>query len=594
MMAAVVIDGQGRIVSCKLDTVQSNMAFSKEGKVVMQDSFATKKELGDDYGMRAASSIGKEWYEQAEAFEQYVLGKTAKEIAGIAVNESGKAADADLSAGVTVYLGNFQNVVIKAIQNAQEIGTQEGDRLGLAAVTDMHKSKDAAADADGQCQAYSTYMAVTVDEAGVITGCVIDASQGTVKFDTTGTITSDLTAEIKTKRELGEAYGMKSVSPIGKEWFEQADAMEDYITGKTLEQVKEIAVTEGGVPAEEDLSAGVTIAIGDFQKAAEKAVADANEAEAMAGAHVYEGGLRTGFAAVHRLNKSKDAGESDGTAQVNTTVAAVVIDGEGRVVECKLDTLQSAMAFTKEGKVVMQDSFATKKELGENYGMRAASGIGKEWYEQAEAFEQYVTGKTAGEILGIAVNESGKPVDEDLSAGVTVAIGDYQQVVAAAIGNAAEIGTQEGDQLGIGIVSDMHKSKDAAADADGQCQAYTTYAVLTMGADGTITSCILDASQGTVKFDTAGVITSDLDQPVKTKRELGDAYGMRAASAIGKEWFEQADAMEDYITGKTLDQVMGIAITEGGIPTEEDLSAGVTMAIGDFQKAVERAAKDAQ
>ena len=60
-------------------------------------------------------SIGKEWNEQAAGFAAYVTGKTVSEVAGIAVTESGSAADADLAASVTVGIGDFQALIAKAI-----------------------------------------------------------------------------------------------------------------------------------------------------------------------------------------------------------------------------------------------------------------------------------------------------------------------------------------------------------------------------------------------------------------------------------------------------------------------------------------------
>ena len=101
-----------------------------------------------------------------------------------------------------------------------------------------------------------------------------------------------------------------------------------------------------------------------------------------------------------------------------------------------------------------------------------------------------------------------------------------------------------GDKLGVGIITNMNKSKDAEADKEGQCQAYSTYVAVTTDSDGTITAAVIDSTQGTVKFDAQGKITSDLTTGVKTKRQLGDEYGMRAASGIGKEWYEQAANME--------------------------------------------------
>ena len=201
-----------------------------------------------------------------------------------------------------------------------------------------------------------------------------------------------------------------------------------------------------------------------------------------------EDGFRLGMAVVSSMGSSKAAGEADGVAQVDSVAAAVVIDKDGKIVSCKLDTAQTKMGFTAEGKVVMSQDFQTKKELGEKYGMKAASGIGKEWYEQAKAMEEYAIGKTAEEIKGIAVDESTKPTDADLLAGVTIKIGSYKEAIAEAAENATAQGVQEKDKLGLGIITNMDKSKDAEADADGQCQAYSTYVAVATDGVGKITA----------------------------------------------------------------------------------------------------------
>ncbi|MEG0566560.1 MAG: hypothetical protein RR590_10125 [Hungatella sp.] len=306
------------------------------------------------------------------------------------------------------------------------------------------------------------------------------------------------------------------------------------------------------------------------------------------------GGLKTGMAVITSLKSSKDAGDKDGKAQADSTVVALVLDADGKIVSCSIDDAQSKMGFTKEGKVVMTDAFKTKRESKEEYGMKAASGIGKEWYEQADAMEQYVIGKTAEEVAGIAMDADTKPTDADLTAGVTIKMGDYIAAITEAANNAKEIGTQPGDKLGLGIVTNMEKSKDAASDKDGQCQAYSTYTAVTMGADGKITAALIDSTQGTVKFDTTGKITTDLTVGVKTKKQLGADYGMKAASGIGKEWDEQAAAMETYLVGKTIEEVSGIAIDEDTKPKDADLAASVTISIGDFQATVAKAAANAK
>ena len=162
--------------------------------------------------------------------------------------------------------------------------------------------------------------------------------------------------------------------------------------------------------------------------AQETATAEETEAETEA-KEAFAGGYRTGLAVVSSMGSSKDAGDGDGLAQVDSVAAAVVIDGDGKIVSCKLDTAQNKMGFTTEGKVVKTEEFKTKKELKDDYGMKAASGIGKEWYEQAAGFCQYVTGKSADDVAGLAVNGEGKAADADLAAAVTLSLGDFQAVV---------------------------------------------------------------------------------------------------------------------------------------------------------------------
>ena len=65
--------------------------------------------------MKAWGGAKYEWNEQAAAFAQYATGKTAADIAGIAVSE-GKATDTDLASTVTIAIGGFQAIIEKAAQ----------------------------------------------------------------------------------------------------------------------------------------------------------------------------------------------------------------------------------------------------------------------------------------------------------------------------------------------------------------------------------------------------------------------------------------------------------------------------------------------
>jgi hypothetical protein len=276
-VAAVTVGADGKILDCKIDAAQTKINFSKEGKLTtdLTAALKSKQELGTDYGMKSQSGIKKEWNEQADAFAKYCVGKTLDQVKGIAVSDQGTANDADLASSVTIHIGDFINVVSKAVANAQDLGGKAGDKLGLAVNTTIDKSTDAAADTEGLAEAYSYYTAVTVDSSKKITSCAIDASISDVKFSTQGAITSDVNAELQTKQELKDSYGMKKASKIGKEWYEQANAFAKYVTGKTIDQVKGIAVSAEGGPSDADLASSVTVHVAPFTGVIDKAVTNA-------------------------------------------------------------------------------------------------------------------------------------------------------------------------------------------------------------------------------------------------------------------------------------------------------------------------------
>ncbi|MBR6800868.1 MAG: hypothetical protein IKM61_03870 [Eubacteriaceae bacterium] len=218
--------------------------------------------------------------------------------------------------------------------------------------------------------------------------------------------------------------------------------------------------------------------------------------------------------------------------------------------------------------------------------MNKASSIGKDWHEQAQALADYVTGKTLAEVKGIKI-EGGKAADNDLKAGVTMSIAGYIPAIEKAVNNATDLGAKKGDVVKLESVTNIAKSAHATAEKDGTAQVYTTVGAFTVNGE-TITSSVIDAVQANISISAEGKITSDLKGEVKTKNELGTAYGMNKASSIGKDWFEQAANFAKYITGKTITDAAGIAVDESGKATDADLKAGVTLSIGDFKALVEK------
>ena len=304
---------------------------------------------------------------------------------------------------------------------------------------------------------------------------------------------------------------------------------------------------------------------------------------------VLEGELKTGLAIIANAADSENAVK----AKYDVTIAAVTVDANGVIADCVIDSIGTEVAFDAAGAVTsdLTAAIPTKTELGDDYNMVAYGGAVAEWYQQADALAQFAIGKTVEELKSGAIDETGKaPAGTDLATTATIYLGGYVSAIEAAVANAQNLGAQAGDELKLTVVSDISGSKSADAENAGLAQLYTSVAALTMNGD-VITSCLLDAVQAKVEFDTTGTITTDLTAAIQTKNELGENYGMVAWGGAIAEWNEQAASFAAYITGKTPADVAGIAVDEKTAPTEADLVSSVTIKIGTFQELIAKAAQ---
>ena len=148
--------------------------------------------------------------------------------------------------------------------------------------------------------------------------------------------------------------------------------------------------------------------------------------------------VKTGVGVVTSTMKSKPAtAEAAGTAQVDTIIAAVSVDKDGKIISADIDSAQTKVGFDAAGQLAAEGSadVPTKTDLGADYGMKKNSGIGKEWDEQIAEFEKWLVGKTSAQVSGLAVTD-GKTTDADLTSKVTITVTDYQAAVVEAIANA--------------------------------------------------------------------------------------------------------------------------------------------------------------
>ena len=269
-----------------------------------------------------------------------------------------------------------------------------------------------------------------------------------------------------------------------------------------------------------------------------------------------------------------------------------MVGADGKIVSCKIDAIQIAGKVDATGKLLTDVSteFKTKKELKEGYNMKGASAIGKEWYEQAEAFEAWCKGKTLDDIKNMGLKD-GYPTDGTLTTGCTIKVNCIQQAVVRAIEGATWTGASANDTLGLGLVGELTSAANAAdtETKTGKVQAYANFAAVAQNADGKITCAVIDSVQANSTWDATGKLTHDLTKEPTTKYNLKEGYNMKPASKIQKEWYEQIDVFKSFIVGKTASEVSAIAVDEKGYPTDKTLTTGCTMKVTAYKAAVAKA-----
>ena len=330
------------------------------------------------------------------------------------------------------------------------------------------------------------------------------------------------------------------------------------------------------------------------EEVAAPAPTTAPEAPATEAPAAAEGALKTGMAIVTSLKKSASAtAEATGKADYDVTMVAVLVDDNGINQDCIIDGIASSVEFDATGAITTDLAVApqTKNELGENYGMVAWGGAVAEWDAQAAAVAAACVGKHYGDLKGVVVAETGyAPEGTDLASSATIYIGGYVQAIELAAANAQHLGAQAGDTLKMATITGIGDSKSADAENAGNAQLNVDVTALTMNGD-VITSCYIDSVQAKVAFDATGALTTDVNTVPSTKNQLGEQYGMVAWGGAIAEWDAQAASFAAYVTGKTAEEVAGIAITEATKPADADLAASVTISIIGFMNLITKAAQ---
>lgn len=287
---------------------------------------------------------------------------------------------------------------------------------------------------DGQSQINTTVALVVFDAEDKIVSAEIDVAQQTSKWDATGAVTTSAADELRTKAEKEYDYNMLTYGGAVAEWFEQVNAFETWMVGKTFDEVVNMEFTTNShnytdTPADEDLKASCTMSMTAFLDAIKEAHDNAVEVTGLA---------KAGLGSDVTATVSAADEETEGSAQVNSSWAAIAVDEAGNIVWSVIDTAQQTTKWDATGAVTANADLRTKYEKGTDYGMFAAWGsqIG-EWFEQIDAFTAWMNGKTIDAVVNMELGENSHaytdtPADEDLKAGCTISMTSFLNAVAQA------------------------------------------------------------------------------------------------------------------------------------------------------------------
>ncbi len=272
--------------------------------------------------------------------------------------------------------------------------------------------------------------------------------------------------------------------------------------------------------------------------------------------------------------------EGDDRTRVKLTAAAVALDKDGKIQDCRIE--ETEYMVSADGKPQDAAALVAKGEQGDAYGLTkedtgGTSELKTSWKQQAHAFATYVRGKTAGEVSGIAATD-GKSTEIE---GCGLVITDFIEAVRKAADGAKKAAVGTGDELRLAMTTSRNgESTDIAPQFDTELAAVAVNG-------GQITACMTDTLQAKLTVEDGKFTT--VSGAIETKRAMGDGYGMKAASSLKKEWYEQADAFDSWCAGKTVAQLEGATPDAAG---KIDGISGCTIAVSGMWKNLLKAARE--
>ena len=184
----------------------------------------SSKELHDNYGIKPVSSLNKDWWEQVAYYENWVVEHGLE---ALETDEKGHALNLDLISGATINVAELS----QAVKNAMDGSTEDS---GYMIKTGTSYSK-----------VWGLYIANVIFKNGEIIKILLD------RISNNG----------EDSKEKYDNYGIKKVSSINKDWWEQVAYYEDWVLEHGIDAVK---YGKDGKAENVDLISGATIGINDL------------------------------------------------------------------------------------------------------------------------------------------------------------------------------------------------------------------------------------------------------------------------------------------------------------------------------------------
>ena len=230
---------------------------------------------------------------------------------------------------------------------------------------------------------WGLYIANVIEKDGKISNVIIDRL-----------------ANGKSSKELHDNYGIKPMSTLGKDWWEQVAYYENWVVEHGIDSVK---TDKNGHALNVDLISGATINVAELSEAVNNALNGITEAESYT--------IKTG-------------------TSYNTVwglyIANVIFKDE-KIYKVLLDRLSN------NG----EDS----KEKYDNYGIKPSSSINKDWWEQVAYYEDWVL---KNGIEAVKYDSNGHAENVDLISGATIGVDDLTLAVLDALKDESTINVKQG------------------------------------------------------------------------------------------------------------------------------------------------------